>query len=59
MRAHHGECVFPRGVEAKLPRAAYLDKPIPAKGPMRANPDRSGKINCGDTPTTRPIPTRG
>jgi Transposase DDE domain group 1 len=34
-------------------------KPIPAKGPMRANPDRRGKINCGDAPTTSPIPTRG
>jgi hypothetical protein len=31
-------------------------KPIPAKGPMRANPDRRGKIKCGDAPTTKPDP---
>src|SRR5208282_3083150 len=32
MRAHHGECVFPRGVEAKLPRLAYLIQANARKG---------------------------
>ena len=32
MRAHHGECVFPRGVEAKLPRLAYLIQANAGKG---------------------------
>src|SRR5208337_249392 len=32
MRAHHSECVFPRGVEAKLPRLAYLIQANARKG---------------------------
>src|SRR5271157_1910436 len=38
MRAHHGECVFPRGVEAKLPRAAYLIQANSRKGANESEP---------------------
>src|ERR1019366_4761296 len=38
MRAHHAECVFPRGVEAKLPAVAYL---IQANSRERANKSES------------------